>query len=92
METSERILSVQHNCWVVAVLELHHQVKFYPWAELEGEAELVRPISGLSLPTMAGPDSLAPGPFITLTDQALLCAEKGSNRLHKLAVWRHRLG
>ena len=91
METSHIILAVRHNCWVVAVLELHHQVQFYPWAELEGEAELVRPISRLSLPTLAGPSSLVPAPSITLTDQALLCAEKGSNRLHKFSVWRHRL-
>ena len=94
VETSNTILAVRHNCWVVAVLELHHQVQFYPWAELEGETEVVRPISSLSLPTVAGPSScsLVAAPCITLTDQALLCAEKGSNRLYKLSVWPHRLG
>ena len=92
LETSQRILSVKHNRWVVAVLELHHQVQLYPWSELEGEKEVVRPISRLSLPTVAGPHSVVPAPVITLTDQALLCAERGSNRLHQLSVWQHRLG
>ena len=93
METVERILAVQHNWWVVAVLEAHHQVQFYPWHLLQSHTDLERPISRLVLPTAAGPHSLlSPGPSFSLTDQALVCGEKGSNRLHKLSVWRPRLG
>ena len=81
---------MQHNKFLVAVLDLHLQLQLYPWAELEGEEEVVRPLRRLSLPSVAGPYSLAP--CLTLTDQALLWAEKGSNRLHKFSVWQHRLG
>ena len=71
------------------MLDLHHRVQFYPWLELEGEKPVARPVLRLRLSTVGGAYSLAP--CITLTDQALLWAEKGSNRLHKLSVWQHRL-
>ena len=89
VETSTRITAVRHNKEVVAVVDVHHVVYFYPRQEVETGEGLVLPVSRVTLPTLPGPYSLPP--VLALTHRALVCGERGANRLHRLLFWDQAL-